>query len=87
MLYFAYILGTLKCHMTPGSIKSIDMTNSLFLRMSFKFFLCICKHKRNVRLKYVLAALVFRSVSSYLSSDDYIAYNNVKQKQSSRGVL
>ena len=32
---FAYILGTLKCLITSESIKSIDTTDSLFLRVPF----------------------------------------------------
>ena len=32
---FAYILGTLKCFITSGSIKSIDTTDFLFLRVPF----------------------------------------------------
>ena len=36
------------------------------------------KHKRDLRLKYVLVALVFVSSDFYLSTNDNIVYNNVK---------
>ena len=42
------------------------------------FFQVFVKHKRDVRLKYVLAALVFLSSNFYLSTYDDKAYNNVK---------
>ena len=39
-----YILGPLKCHMTSGSINSIETTNPLFLWAPFLIvFSCICK--------------------------------------------
>ena len=87
MLSFMYIPGPLKCLLTSGSIKTIDTTNSLFLRVPFSVFYIFVKHKRNLRLKHVLVALVFRCLNFYMSSNDHIAYNNVRQKQSSRDVL
>ena len=75
-----YILGSLKCLMTSGGIKSIETTNSLFLCVSFLilFFHVFVKHKRDLRLKYVLLAFVFLSSKLYLSTYDDIVYNNVK---------
>ena len=66
--------------MKSGSIKSIETTNSLFLWVSFLilFFHVFVKHKRDFRLKYVLAAFVFLSSKFYLSSYDDAVYNNVK---------
>ena len=75
-----YILGPLKCLMTSGSIKNIETTNFLFLWVSFLilFFHVFVKHKRDFRLKYVLATFVFLSSKFYLSSYDDAVYNNVK---------
>ena len=74
-----HILGSLKCLMTSGSIKSIKATNlcfyGSFLMLLFHVFV---KHKRDLRLKYVLVALVFVSSNFYLSTNDNLVYNNVK---------
>ena len=75
-----YILGSLKCLMTSGSIKSIMITNSLFLCVYFLilFFHVFLKHEHDLRLKYVLVAFVFLSSKFYLPTYDDIVYNNVK---------
>ena len=75
-----YILGPLKCLMTSGSIKSIDSTNSLYLWVAFLilFFHVFVKHKRDLRLKYVLSAFVFLSSKYYFSTYDHIVYNKGK---------
>ena len=75
-----YILGPLKCLMTSGSIKSIETTNSLFLWVSFLilFFHVFVKHKRDLKLKYVLVVFVFLSSKFYLFTYDDLVYNNVK---------
>ena len=75
-----YILGSLKCLITSGSIKSIMITNSLFLWFSFLilFFHVFLKHEHDLRLKYVLVAFVFLSSKFYLPTYDDIVYNNVK---------
>ena len=63
-----------------GSIKSIDTTNFLFFLVTFLilFFNVFVKHKRDLKFKYVLVALVVLSSKVYLSTYDYIVYNNVK---------
>ena len=75
-----YILGPLKCLMTCGSINSTETTNPLFLwiPLLILFFHVFVKHKRDLRLKYVLIAFVFLSSNFYLSTYDDIVYNNVK---------
>ena len=75
-----YMSESLKCLMTSGSIESIETTNSLFLWVSFLFlfFHVFVKHKRDLRLKYVLVTFVFLSSKFYLCSYDDIVYNNVK---------
>ena len=83
-LWFAldlYILRlSLKCLMTSGSIKSKETTSSLFLRIPFLilFFLVFVKHKRDSKLKYVLAASVFLSSIFYFPTNGNIVYNNIK---------
>ena len=70
-----------KCIMTSGSIKNIITTTSaLFLWVPFFIlsFHAFVKHKRDLRLKYVLVALVFLSSNFYLSTNDNTVYNNVK---------
>ena len=47
----------------------------LFLVLFFHVFV---KHKRDLRLKYVLVSFVFLSSKFYLSTYDDIVYNNVK---------
>ena len=65
--------------MTSGSIKVIHTTNFVlvgsFLNSVFHVF---SKNKRDLRLKYVLVAFVFLSLSFYLSTNDSVVYNNVK---------
>ena len=75
-----YIPWPLKCLMTSGSINSMETTNPLFLWVPFLilFFHVFVKHKRDLRLKYVLIAFVFLSSNFYLSTYDDIVYNNVK---------
>ena len=75
-----YILGPLKCLMTFGSIKSIEMTNSLLLWVSFLilFFHVFLKHKHDLRVRYVLVTFVFLSSKFYLSTYDITVYNNTK---------
>ena len=78
-LVLLYILGLLKYLMTSGSIKSIDTTNSLFLWVPFfiLFFHVFVRRKRDLRLKYVLVAMVFLSSNFYSSSNCNMVYNNV----------
>ena len=75
-----HILEPLKCLMAYGSINIIETTNPLFLWIPFLilFFHVFVKHKRDLRLKYVLIAFVFLSSNFYLSTYDDIVYNNVK---------
>ena len=68
--------------MTSGSIKRTEITDSLFLWVSFLilFFHVFVKHKRDLRLKYVLVAFVFLSSKFYLFTHDDIVYNNEQSK-------
>ena len=74
-----YLLGPLKSLMIFGSIKSIETTNSLFLWVPFLilFFHVFVKHKRDLRLKYVLVAFVSLSSNFFLSTYDDIVYNKL----------
>ena len=62
--------------MTSGSIKSIDTTGCFFLWVPFLilFFHVFVKHKRDLRLKYVIVPSVLLFLNFYLSTND----NNVK---------
>ena len=80
-----YILRTLRYLMKSGSIRSIETTNSQFWRISFLilfffffFFHVFVKHKRDLRLKYVLLPLFFCLQNFIFSTYDNIVYNNVK---------
>ena len=75
-----YILGPLKCLMIPRSIKRIETTNSLFLWVPFLilFLHVFVKYKCDLRLKYVLASLVFLSSIFFLSTNGSSVYNNFK---------
>ena len=83
-LYFRldlYMFGPLKSLMTFGIIKSKATTQLFaFFRSLFTsvFFYVFVKHKRDLRLKYVLVVLVLLSSKFYLSTNDNIVYNDVK---------
>ena len=67
-----------------GSIKNIENTNSLlcgFLFNSVFFVHVFVKHKRDLRLKYILVAFVFLSSNFYLSTYDDIVCNRLQSSQ------